>query len=381
MADQSKPRRIYLVVGETSGDILGADLVEQLRLLEPDIECIGLAGPRMQALGIHSLFDIEDISVMGLSAVVARLPVILRRISDTAKDIVEKRPDAVVLVDSPDFTHRVAKKVRARLPNVPIVKYICPSVWAWRPGRAKTMAAHIDHVLAILPFEPQTLKELGGPDATYIGHPMARRMDGVTLPDRAKISPEKTLLLLPGSRRGEIALMLDDFRQTLEILHARGNRFRVLLPAVPKLEAELREKTAAWKVTPEIVSGEAAKHAAFLSADAALATSGTVILELALYRVPVISIYRLDWLLHRFRHLITGWTAALPNLIADQAIVPERVGDMVRPGWLARAIEGLMREGPERDAQLSGFERVAERMRQDEPAGVLAARTVLSLLK
>ncbi len=381
MPEPTKPRRIYLVVGEVSGDILGADLVEQLRILQPDIECMGLAGPGMQALGVKSLFDIEDISVMGFSAVAARLPVILRRIGDTARDIVEKQPDAVVLIDSPDFTHRVARKVRARLPTVPIIKYICPSVWAWRPGRAKAMAAHIDHVLAILPFEPDALKELGGPAATYIGHPMARRMDGIAIPDRTAISPEKTLLLLPGSRRGEIALMLEDFRRTLEILHERGNRFRVLLPAVPKLEAELREKTAAWPVKPEIVSGDAGKHAAFLSADAALATSGTVILELALYKVPVISIYRLDWLLHRFRHLITGWTAALPNLIADRVIVPERVGDMVRPGWLARAIEGLMREGPEREAQLAGFEEVAERMRQEEPAGVLAARTVISLLK
>jgi lipid-A-disaccharide synthase len=380
MSEPAKPKRIYIVVGEASGDILGADLVESLRALSPDIECVGLAGPRMQALGIKSLFDIEDISVMGFAAVFARLPTILARISATARDIVEKRPDAVVLIDSPDFTHRVAKKVRAKLPGTPIVKYICPSVWAWRPSRAKTMARHFDHVLAILPFEPRLLEELGGPPASYIGHPMARRMDGISLPDRRRPQGEKTLLLLPGSRRSEIRLLLDDFRDTLQILHERGNRFRVLLPAVPKLESELREKIAQWPVKPEIVTGEEAKHDAFVAADAALATSGTVILELALYKVPLISIYRLDWLLHRFRFLITGWTAALPNLIADSAFVPERVGDMVRPQWLARQIEALMQEGPARDTQLDGFEVVAARMRQDEPAGMLAARKILSLM-
>jgi lipid-A-disaccharide synthase len=377
----ARPKRVYIVVGEASGDILGADLVESLRALAPGVECIGLAGPRMQALGMKSLFDIEDISVMGFAAVFARLPTIFARISATANDIIAKRPDAVVLIDSPDFTHRVAKRVRAKLPGTPIVKYICPSVWAWRPSRAKTMARSIDHVLAILPFEPRLLEQLGGPQASYIGHPMARRMDGVQLPDRRKPEGEKTLLLLPGSRRGEIRLLLDDFRDTLQILHERGNRFRALLPAVPRLEAELREKIAQWPVKPEIVTGENAKHDAFLAADAALATSGTVILELALYKVPVVSIYRLDWLLHRFRFLITGWTAALPNLIADAAIVPERVGDMVRPGWLARAIEGLMQEGSARDAQLEGFDLVAARMRQEEPAGMLAARKVLSLTK
>ncbi len=379
-AEVGRHKRIYIVVGETSGDILGADLVESLRTISPGIECMGLAGPRMQALGIKSLFDIEDISVMGFAAVFARLPTILARISATARDIIEKRPDAVVLIDSPDFTHRVASKVRAKLPGMPIVKYICPSVWAWRPSRARTMARYFDHVLAILPFEPRLLEELGGPPASYIGHPMARRMDGIALPDRRRPQGEKTLLLLPGSRKGEIRLLLDDFRDTLQILHERGNRFRVLLPAVPKLETELREKIAQWPVKPEIVTGEQGKHEAFLAADAALATSGTVILELALYKVPLISIYRLDWLLYRFRFLITGWTAALPNLIADSAFVPERVGDMVRPQWLARAIEALMQEGPARDAQLDGFELVAARMRQDEPAGMLAARKILALM-
>jgi lipid-A-disaccharide synthase len=376
-----RPRKIYFVVGETSGDILGSDLIEALSRHDPKIECVGLGGERMQALGVKSLFDIDDIAVMGVAAVLARLPRILDRIRRTVDDIVARRPDALVLIDSPEFSFRVAKRVRRKLPGLPIVKYICPSVWAWRPGRAKKMAGSIDHILAILPFEPRILSELGGPPATYVGHPLARLVEGIALPDRRVPSSAQTVLLLPGSRRTEIRLLLDDFRQTVEILQERGNRFRYLLPAVPRLEAEIREKVANWKVKPEIVVGEQAKADAFLEADAALATSGTVLLELALFRIPMISIYRLDWLMRRIRFLITSWTAALPNLITDTVVVPERVEDMVRPGWLARAIEDLMREGGSRDLQLEGFEAMTRRMHADEPAGEIAARTILSLLK
>lgn len=373
--------RVYFVVGEESGDALGADLIEAFAAAGHRIEAVGLAGRRMQALGMESLFDISDISVMGISAVVARLPTILSRISMTARDIVEKRPHAVVLIDSPDFNYRVAKRIRSKLPGVPIVKYICPSVWAWRPGRARTMARHIDHVLAILPFEPKLLKELGGPDATYVGHPLARRLAAMDPPDRTFPSDDPLLLVLPGSRRSETRLLLPDMRNTLEILAARGNRFRAVLPAVPKLEAEIRAAVAGWPVKPEIVTGEEAKARAFREADLALAASGTVLLELALYKVPAISIYRLDWLMHRIRFLITGWTAALPNLIADAAFLPERVGDMVRPGWLARALEELMRPGPARDALLEGYDKVGRAMALDEASGAVAARAIARLIE
>lgn len=382
MAEAAAPAlRVYFVVGEASGDALGADLIVALRQLRQSIEFVGLAGPKMQAMGVESLFDIEAISVMGFSAVIARLPTIIERIWRTARDIADKKPDVVVLIDSPDFTHRVAKRVRAKIPGVPIIKYICPSVWAWRPGRARTMARYIDHVLAILPFEPRLLAQLGGPPASYVGHPMARAMDAIVLPPRRTPSGQRTLLLLPGSRRTELRLLLDDFRQTVEILAERGHDYRLLLPAVPHLEAELRARTASWKIRPQIVAGEQAKHEAFMAADVALATSGTVLLELALYEVPMVSVYRLDWLLRRFRFLISAWTAALPNLIADKAFVPERVEEMIRPGWLARAIEELMLEGPTRDAQLQGFGEVREKMRQDEPAGMSAARKILELAK
>lgn len=366
----------YVVVGEASGDALGADLVSALRQLAPDTRFRGLAGPHMQELGLTSLFDIADISVMGLAAVATRLPKLLRRIGQVADDIIATKPDVLVLIDSPDFNQCVAKRVRARLPGLPIVKYVCPSVWAWRPGRAKTMNKYVDHVLALLPFEPRVLAELGGPPATYVGHPMARRIAVVA---RAAPSQDPVLLTLPGSRRSEVRQLLPDIRDTLAIMAERGTKFRAVLPAVPHLRSEIERAVATWPVKPEIVSGEDAKAEAFANADAALAASGTVLLELALYRIPTISIYRLDWLMHLFRHLITGWTAALPNLITDEAFLPERVGDMIRPGWLARALETLMQDSLARREQLAGFDKMASLLATDEASGEIAARKVLEL--
>ena len=374
------PVTAYLVVGEDSGDALGAELVTALREQAPDIRIRGTAGRRMRELGLESLFDIADTSVMGLSGVVTRLPTLLKRIAQTADDIVAAKPDVLVLIDSPDFNQRVARRVRARLPDLPIVKYVCPSVWAWRPGRAKAMNDYVDHVLALLPFEPRVLKELGGPEATYVGHPLARRLAGVR---KAVVRPSDNplLVLLPGSRRSEVRLLLPDIRDTLTIMAERGTTFRAVLPAVPHLVDEITRAVADWPVKPEILSGDAAKEAAFAEADAALAASGTVLLELALYHIPTISIYRLDWLMHRVRHLITGWSAALPNLIVDDAIMPERIGDMIRPGWLARALAGLLQEGTARQLQLEGFEKMARSLETDTPSGEIAASKVLELAR
>jgi lipid-A-disaccharide synthase len=380
MADAASGPLIYLVAGEESGDRLGGELMQALKATRAGLRFAGVGGERMRGQGLTSLFDMADISVMGVSAVLARLPMLMNRISRTAADIVARKPDVVVLIDSPDFNMRVAKRVRAADPSIPIVKYVCPSVWAWRPGRAKSMRAHVDHVLALLPFEPSVLAELGGPPATYVGHPLAQRLAGLDLPDRRRPGKPATVLLLPGSRRGEIRLLLPDIAATVSALAARGGDFRYVLPAVPRLEAEIRAEVAKWPVEVEVVGGEEAKHHAFRDADVALAASGTVLLELALYKVPAISIYRLDRLMHLARFLIKGWAAALPNLIADSAFLPEKVGDMIRPGWLARAIEELAEPGPAREVLLDGYERMAQAMRGSGKPGASAAEAVLAVL-
>jgi lipid-A-disaccharide synthase len=382
MAEPHVPRRqVYFVVGEPSGDALAADLIHGFRSISRDVTPIGLAGAKMQALGMTSLFDISSISVMGLSGVVAGLPAIYGRIRQTVADIAARRPDVVVLIDSPEFAFRVARRVRRLLPGVPIVKYVCPSIWAWRPTRARTMTQYLDHILTILPFEPQLLEQLHGPPATYVGHPLAWSLRNLSAVESEAQQPGKLLLLLPGSRRSEVRRLLPDMAKTLEILRLRMPGLEAILPTMPHLYDEVRSSVATWSVQPEIVVSESSKELAFARADAALAASGTVLLELALRRVPMVSIYRLDWLMHQFRFLITGWTAALPNLISDRALVPERVNDMIRPGWLARELEELMSEGPARQRQREGFEQMANLMHQAEPPGILAARQIFALIK
>lgn len=372
--------RVYFVVGEESGDALGEKLLNAFDDLSQEIEPMGLGGSRMKARGVDSPFDISELSVMGVSAVVKKLPSLLKRIRQTVNDVIEKKPDVLLLIDSPEFSYRVAKKVRKQLPQVKIVKYVAPTVWAWREGRAKKIKPYIDHIMAILPFEPELLKKLGGPDATYVGHPLASEIPSIATSARKKCADVPKLLVLPGSRRGELKLMLPVIRDTLAILKARGNAFEATLPAVGKLENEIREHIQNWDVKPDIVTGEGAKKQAFKDADMALATSGTVILELALYKVPMISIYKLDRIMMQLRHMITAWTTALPNLIADYPVVPERLNENAHPQHLARMLERLMMNGEERNIQLKGFDKIIKQLKSEKSGAKVAAQKIIEIV-
>ncbi|WP_457300849.1 lipid-A-disaccharide synthase [Phyllobacterium sp. P5_D12] len=386
MTAAPKPLRLAIVTGEESGDLLGADLVQALRRqYAGEVTLTGVGGEHLGALGLDSLFDQHEIALVGLSAIVQKLPQLVHRISQLSKAIVAAKPDCLVIIDSPDFTHRVARKVRAADPSIPIINYISPSVWAWRPERAKAMRAYIDHVLAILPFEVQALKDLDGPPATYVGHRLVshaplldaakqNRARDTSLGDRA----EKNLVVLPGSRRSEIISLAEPFGETIDLLANRGNRINVVLPTLPKVEPLVRQLTASWTVKPRIVVGEAERLKAFAEADAALAASGTVSLELALARIPTVLSYKPDWLARTFiAPRIKVWSAALPNIIADEPVVPEYFNIFVRPGPIARQIEQLLVPGHRRAAQLESFDKVARLMQTERPAGEIAAEKVL----
>ncbi|MEP0943810.1 MAG: lipid-A-disaccharide synthase [Rhizobiaceae bacterium] len=374
--------KAYLVLGEESGDKLGADLVPALQRqaasADLELEFVGLAGPRLEEQGMKSLFDIEDIAVMGFTAVLARLPTIVRRVYQTVSDIKKHKPDVIVLIDSPDFTHAVAKRVKKHMPDVPVINYICPSVWAWRSGRAKKMRAYIDHVLAILPFEPRALEELDGPPGTYIGHPVARQI--AALPKAKRPDPDNVLLVLPGSRRGELKRMLALYGEALTILRDRGVEFQPVLPAVHRLRETIIEQTADWPVKPQIVDSSE-NAATFAGARAALATSGTVVLELSLHRVPTLVCYRLDPIARMLAGLITTWSGVLPNLILDRVFVPEEHNEMVTPHRLARYMERLMEDSLERRVQTDGFKQLMKAMETKRPPGELAAEIILDHAK
>lgn len=383
-----RPLKLAVVAGEESGDLLGADLVHALqRSTGRDVKLIGVGGRHLADLGLSSLFDAGDIALVGISAILRDLPRLMRRIGQAADAIAAGKPDCLVTIDSPDFGLRVARKVRAADPSIPIVHYVCPSVWAWRPGRAAAMRGHVDRILCLLPFEPAELERLGGPQGVYVGHRLTRDpgVDAAAAMQAAPrdLSPdrEKVLLLLPGSRRGEVRRLIEPFGETVTVLASRGHRLRLVLPTVPHVADLVRDAVAGWTVRPEIVTDAQDKWRAFGEADAALIASGTVSLELALSGVPMVSTYRLDPIMRMAQGLITTWSALLPNLISDRPLVPEFYDRYVRPQNLARHLEALFFESGMRAWQKDGFADVRRRMETERPAGELAAEAVMDVVK
>ncbi|MBP0440940.1 lipid-A-disaccharide synthase [Tianweitania sediminis] len=379
------PLRIAIVSGEESGDLLGHDLIVALQQQSGrPVDLVGVGGRHLQQLGLQPLFDPSDIALMGVSAVVRDLPRLVYRINTTARAIVAARPDCLITVDSPAFTLRVAKKVRALAPDIPVVKYVCPSVWAWGPGRAKQMKPYVDRVLCILPFETQVLQDLDGPQGIYVGHRLASDPSILAAADaqrtRQGTSGRWSLLVLPGSRRAEVAGLMEPFGEVVRLLQKRGHAIDVVIPTVPHVAELVTQAAKGWSTAPQVVQGEISKTEAFARADLAMAASGTVLLELALARVPMISCYSTDIVMKLATRIITTWSAALPNLIADRVVVPEFINDYLRPALMARQLEALI-QGPARQAQLDGFDEVVRRMATDRPSSQIAAEAVLDLIK
>ena len=380
------PLRVALVAGEHSGDQLGFKLMRALREARPEpIAFTGVGGEAMAAEGLTSLFPIDDIAVMGVLPVIARLPKLIARIRQTAAAVVAARPDALVIIDSPDFTHRVARRVRARMPDLPIVDYVSPSVWAWRPGRAKAMRAYVDHVLALLPFEPDAYVRLEGPRCVYVGHPLIERLEELRPNEdeaRRRAAEPPLVVVLPGSRRSEIRRLMNDFGGALNLLRESIGPFALVLPTLPPIEREVRALAALWPLTPRIVIGEAARYEAFRAARAALAASGTVTLELALAGVPTVGAYKVSLLEEQLKYLIKVPSILLPNLILGERAVPEKLQRECTPAALAAALGELVRDGPARSRQLEALARLDRLMRLPDGGApsAHAARAVLETI-
>jgi lipid-A-disaccharide synthase len=375
--------RVFLVVGEHSGDQLGFKLMRALReATGGQIEFSGVGGEAMEAEGLRSLFPLADIAVMGILPVLAKLPSLLARIREAAAAVVAARPDALILIDGPDFTHRVARRVRKALPGLPIVDYVAPSVWAWRPGRAKAMRAYVDCLLALLPFEPAAHKRLGGPPCFYVGHPLIERLaelrpDADETARRASSPP--LIVALPGSRRSIIGRLMGDFGGALGLLEKQIGPIDIVLPTLPHLAAEIGERAATWPLKPRIVVGEAAKFAAFRGARAALVASGTATLELALAGVPMVGAYKISRFEEPVKYFVKVPSILLPNLILGERAIPEILQRECTPEHLAAALAGLAREGAPRAAQLAALSRLDGLMQLPggETPSARAARLVL----
>ena len=381
--------KVAVIAGEVSGDLLGADLIRSVKARYPgSVELMGVGGEALEAQGLTSLFDYSELSIMGFTQVLKKLPKLIARINQTAQAITAAKPDILLIIDSPDFTHRVAKKVRKQLPNLPVINYVCPSVWAWKEYRATAMLSYVDHVLALLPFEPEAMRRLGGPPTTFVGHRLSVDPDVMAVRQKRAERPlpakgeAKTILLLPGSRSTETTRLMEPFREAAKAFVERNGPTRFVLPTVPRQENRIRELAATWPedIRPEIGIDSAFKWNAFARADAAIAASGTVILELALAGVPTVSVYKTDWIFTMLSKRVKTWTGALPNLIADYVVVPEYFNEVVRAGSMLRWAERLSSDTTERRAMLEGYALVQERLRTDVPPGETGALILLDVL-
>ena len=356
---------VFLVAGEELGDRLGAALMRALRERTAGrIRFAGVGGREMAAEGVASLYPIDDLPIIGFSAIPRRIPRILRLMRLTAKTVVKAHPHVLVIIDSPGFTRGIARRVRAADPSIAIVEYVSPSVWAWRPGRARVMRAYIDHILALLPFEPDVHRRLGGPPCTYVGHPLAAQVDDLRPNEeeaRRRLAAPPVLIVLPGSRVGEIERLLDIFADTVALVRQRVGSIEVVMPTVSHLADPIRAATRHWPVQPRIVIETAEKHAAFRIARVALAKSGTVTLELALAGVPMVAAYKVSAI--EYYAVGRGILKRLPsiiltNLLLGENVVPELLQYNCTAEHLAAALVPLFGDTPQRRRQIEAFSRL-----------------------
>lgn len=374
---------IFMIAGEPSGDVLGARLIAALRdLAGGELELSGVGGPLMREQGLESLFPMEELSVMGLAEIVPHLPRLLRRIRETAAAVDRASPDGLVTIDSPDFTRRVVRRLSGR--PMPRIHYVAPTVWAWRPWRARGFARDFTHLLALLPFEPPWFEPAGLP-CSFVGHPViesgAGKGDGAAFRARHGIDVNAPVIcVLPGSRRGEIERLSGDFGSALTLLAARHPDFGTVVPTIEEMAPTVRDIASGWPGSPVVVQGAAERHDGMAASNAALAASGTVALELALARVPTVIAYRVAPLTHfLLRRFVNVEHANLINLIEGREIIPELIQGDCRPEPLAAALERML--GPEGAAQVDAIQPALSQLGQGgEAPSRRAAAAVLDII-
>jgi len=379
--------KFFFAVGEPSGDALCAKLMAAIKLRDEarNIKFYGVGGPLMEAEGLHSLFPMEELTIMGIAEVVPKIPKLLKRIKETAQAALEINPDAFISVDAPDFSFRVA----AKLKNSPFPKihYVAPSVWAWRPGRAAKVAKLYDHLLTVLPFEPPYF-EREGLAATFVGHSVietgANSGDGEAFRARHRLAYTTPLLMvLPGSRRGEVSKHLPIFKETVARVKSSVAELAVVIPVIGKSAEIVHENVKDWPVKVITIDGMSEKYDAMAASDVALAASGTVGLELALAKLPAVIAYKM--------HVITAYIARkfvkldyvnLINILENQEIVPEHLLEECLPSRLSPTITDLFKSEEKRELQIEGYGAALQALGVGgEAPGIRAADVVLSLIK
>lgn len=374
----AKPLKIFLIAGEASGDILGAGLMASLKAEYPgNISFAGVGGMQMQAQGLQSLFPMEELSIMGLAEVLPKLPLLIRRINETSKRAIESKPDAIVTIDSPDFCFRVIKKLRKSGIKAPFIHYVAPSVWAWRPRRAKKLAKLVDHVLALLPFEPPYF-EKEGLGCTFVGHLVTE-----TIAPPLPKSPDtpKNLVLLPGSRVGEISRLLPVFIETAKIIRGKYPDLTISVPTLPHLVPLIGKGFEGSGLPLKIVTGEVDKRSCFLSGDVALAASGTVALELAAAGLPSVIGYRMNALTSFLaKKLVKTAYVSLVNIVLGRQAIPELLLERCTPDLLSMTLLELLENPAATEKQRADYKQALALLSPGMSPNVKAAQTVLSVI-
>jgi len=379
--------KVFIIAGEPSGDRLGGALMAGLKSLRPDVTFEGIGGSDMTAEGLQSRFDMSELSVMGIAEILPKYRALMARINETAEAVIAAKPDVMITIDSPDFSLRVAKRVKAQS-DIRTVHYVAPTVWAWRPGRAKKMARYIDHVLALFPFEPP-LMQAEGMDCDFVGHPVvaepvATDGEAQAFRDEAGIGDAPMLMVLPGSRRSEVAKLSGVFGDAVAQFAKTVPDLRVVIPAAGPVADAVVEACQDWAVAPIILDprglsredAQTRKLAAFKASDLALAASGTVSLELAAAATPMVIAYRMHWLSFRLiKAMALIDTVTLVNLVSDTRVVPEFLGPDCTPDQIAGGLRDVF-QAP--DAQKAAMALTMARLGQGgEAPGLRAARAVL----
>ena len=376
--------RVFVVAGEASGDKLGAAMMAGLRKLAGDVEFQGIGGERMIAQGLNSLFPMDEISIMGITEILSQYTHLKRRIRQTADAVLEAKPDVLITIDLPEFSLRVAKLVKAKS-DIRTVHYVAPTVWAWRAGRAKKMAAHIDQVLALLPFEPPYM-EAAGMRCDFVGHPVvtdpvATEAEIAAFKNVFEISDAPLALVLPGSRRSEVSRLLPIFEKVLAQAHAAQPNLRFVLPAAPNVLPMITDAVSGWSthvelLDPTITDAPALKRGAFAAADVALAASGTVSLELAASGTPMVIAYDMNWLSRQIiGRMLKVDTVTLVNLVSETRVVPEFIGANCVPERITPTLLETL-ENPDAQKQAMGLT-MTRLGRGGPPPGERAAQAVL----
>lgn len=376
---------IFLVAAEASGDRLGASLMAALKRKDPSLSFRGVGGDAMAREGLCSLYPMAELSVFGFADVIGSISRLRARIRETADAVVADPPAALILIDSFGLSFRIARRVRRRLPHLPIIKYVGPQVWVWRQYRAAAMKPYFNHTLALFPFEPEVHRNLGGPPCTYIGHPVLEELARLR-PNAAEAArrdqPPPVVVVMPGSRRSELRDLMTTFGEVVARLKAERGAIDVRLPTLPHLQPLVEEAAARWPVPPRISTTEEEKYAAMRVAHVAISASGTATLELALAGVPHAGAYRIRWWEAAIaRMLVQVKMALLPNILLNERVVPELLQEDCTAEKIVAAALPLFGAGKERRRQIEAFSRLDAVLATPEPPSDRAAAVVLQILK